>query len=161
MDPISIAAGACSLATVAVKISKGIYDGVQALKSADRRLLSLSKEVSALGHCLAAVQASLEDKRLLQFEQSLNLPGSLQPAFFDSIRRILSDCVNDLFKLDDVLFGIKKESSTPKFLRKSSLAIKLSLNADDIAESRNSIQVDIAALQVLLSSSSLNMYVTL
>lgn len=105
-----------------------------------------------LGLCLVAVQASLEDKRLLKLEQSLRLFESPQLAFFDATRTILDDCINVLSRLDSMIFGVKKEGKTPGFLRKPVAAWKLSLGEDDIAEARDTIKVYTAAMQMALSS---------
>ncbi|KAL2073660.1 hypothetical protein VTL71DRAFT_10986 [Oculimacula yallundae] len=147
MDPISIATSACSLAMVAIKVSKGIYDVVQSVKNVDRRLLSLSDEIVALGQCLAAVQACLEDKQLLNLARKVP-----QIKVLEAARTTLNNCENVLSRLDSLVLGINKKGRTPVFLRKSTSALRLSMDAEEIAESRDTIRLFIASLQVVMSS---------
>ncbi|QDS69882.1 hypothetical protein FKW77_000631 [Venturia effusa] len=135
MDPLSITAAASSLAVFAFKLARGIYGCVDALKTADSRLLQLKSEVDALGTGLGSIASTFKSKDVMDLYGNAGfcMPESLK--LLASVAPLLGDCGKILRDLDVRLGSVQGTIG-----KRAGRAFKLSLASEALDAVRHQIR---------------------
>lgn len=88
MDPLSVIAGVLGVATVAAQSSKGIFQLVDAIRSAPDEIQNISRDVHAFYAILYSLKTSLQDPKIV----AIVTKDDALTALIGNLRMPLSNC---------------------------------------------------------------------
>lgn len=150
MDPLSIAVGATSLAALAFKAGRGVYDCVDGIRNADSTLLQLQSEVDALVTGLNGIAATFESEGVVQL---CRMQGRINRSL-SSCWLLSNHCWEDVgrhWKLStSMLDSVRGKFGKNGILQRSKRALKIDLTSKDVEAVRHQIRSYNSAMQVTL-----------
>jgi hypothetical protein len=151
MDPLSIAAGAASLAGTVTSISIFLYNLIQEVKGIDAKVIDLSKEVSRLMSLLTSVERTVRQCQAV----SLTL-AHLDDHMWLQIENALVDCRVTVQELDLITIKIggehnKEVNNVARLLRKPSLHFRFAVHGDEVSDLTQKVYKSNCAMQTALA----------